>query len=188
MEGEGTIQSGKGHLIFALVLSVLAFALIAACLGGDEWLTWDIYWNWDDPYTESPMHAAFSMHSGLWRGCSTLTDGCEDIDQVNDAYKAVRAFIILGTISSVISVVLALMVLTTEKIKPWIASIFQFVTAGFVFIGLTTFINNRDDGFGFSEDVEFVNDYGWTFNCGWAGMSFAVIGGAVGLCRGKRRL
>jgi len=180
MEGV-TTQNGNGKQKVAALLSVLAFAFIAACIGGDEWLRYN-YWSQygsNIPYSRS-------VKTGLWRRCVDTSDMgisesyCEAIDDQGSALQAVRVFIVIGTISSIVNMGLAIMVLNRENTKARTASFFQFATAAFVIIGLIIYLAEigREEGF-----------YGWTFFVGWVGGIFAAIGGAVGTCgRTERRL
>merc|ERR1719285_750002 len=101
MEGV-TTQMGNRNRKVAVVLSILAFACIAACIGGQEWLS-------DEWSTMGLWQSCFEYEGWEWE--------CGEIEEVDSTLKAVRAFIVIGTISSIVNIGLAIMVLNGQSTK-----------------------------------------------------------------------
>ena len=108
---------------------------------------------------------------GLFRWCNG--SDCEAFPyKVDDEVKAIRAFMCLSIIMSIIAIICAIVYMATDKIHPSIISVILVFTFVFALIGLAVFTDMKNKRWHTSE-------FGWAYALGWVGAALALINSTI---------
>ena len=159
--------------IIVIIFSTLAFVFGITSTAGKDWLH-------TNDYFQGGLLIPGTTAS-IWRSCTGKPIVCYANGLQRGWLKTVQALLVIGVILSLTSLLATIIIVfTTKKIKPIMAPILQFLTAGFVLVGLIVFIANKEG----EEESSFIMFawYGKAFYLSWAGWLFSMVAGCVGVC------
>ncbi|XP_057311204.1 lens fiber membrane intrinsic protein-like [Hydractinia symbiolongicarpus] len=157
---------GVGKILL-IVGSIGAFIFLAACTGGNYWVV---------------SKFSSDVGQGLWKACEHVK--CVSIDDnvgggknLEDWFKAVRAFAIISCLASVGGILISILGVVSDKVKGLFASIFLFAAAGCMALALVIFSSKINLG----STIKF----GWSYILGWIGTLGGIGTAVVGILAEK---
>ncbi|XP_074837482.1 protein NKG7-like [Carettochelys insculpta] len=155
------------------LLAVLGLLLLCMALSTDYWLV--------------AYGPKLTVHSGLWQVC--LADGCHTPSPIADYIQATRAFLILASLATAVSI-LSLLVSITSCIRSplspsLLAALMAFAAGGCTLIAMAVFCA---ESWHKNQDGQIQLTFEWSFYLGWAALPLLALSGICALVTHKSRV